>query len=250
MRIAVTNQKGGAGKTTTAVSLAAALAGMGHRCLLIDLDPQASASRWLGVEGGREFLDVLGEDGKVADLVKPTGVKNLDLVPSSLYLGQVERTLATEPGAEKILGQCMQGLRGWSYIFIDLPPAVGLLSFMGLTAADCALVACESSADGVAGLAAVTSTLAKVRERCNPKLSLLGVLQCRANMQTRLARQVREHLQATFNGKTFNTVIRQDVRMTECLGAGEPIGHYAPGCNSAIDYEALATEILGSTGHA
>lgn len=248
-RIAVTNLKGGVAKTTTAIGLAEALADTGRRVLLVDLDPQGTASRWLGVPAdGRAFLDVLADaDGaRVDDLVSETGVENLDVIPSGAWLSGAERTLASEPGAETILRERLDALpqSRWRYTLLDLPPALGLLSLSGLTAASDALLVVDSAAMAVDGLDAVLRTVAQVQKRLNGDLSVAGVVQVRADMRTRVARAVRERLGDRFADLVFDTVIRSDVRLTEAPGHALTPARYAPGSRGAEDYAALAAELI------
>ncbi|MEM1179846.1 MAG: ParA family protein [Acidobacteriota bacterium] len=250
-RIAITNLKGGVGKTTTAVNLAAGLARRlaerGERILLIDLDPQteASASSWLGApEGSRLFLEVLQDGGELFDLVWPTGVPGLDLVPGHPSLARAEAMLAGEPGSETVLGLRVRALPPrWTVAIIDTPPAQGWLMHSALTAASDVLVAVESGAMALGSLVGLDRVIRRVRDRLNPELSLFGVLQCRADTRTRLHREVDELLRSQFGDEAFRAVIRSDVRLLEAPGHRRDIFDYAPSSRAAADFTALCREV-------
>ena len=244
--IAITNQKGGSGKTTSAVNLAAALAEGKHQVLLVDLDPQASASTWLGVkDGGRGLLDLLTEGGKLIDLVRQTNAPGVDLIPSSSWLVGVEKALAGEVAAETILRSHLANLPvQWKYILLDCPPALSLLTVNALAAAREVLVTVEAHVMALHGLARLIQTVGVIRERLNPELEITGILPCRVDVRTRHAQDVMEELRTRFGKLVFKTVIRENVRLAECPSFGQPITQYAPESHGAEDYRALAREIL------
>ncbi|MCH9670438.1 MAG: ParA family protein, partial [Gammaproteobacteria bacterium] len=204
--------------------------------------------RWLGVPSdGRAFLDVLANvDGSaIGDLVAETAVDGLDVIPAGAWLSGAERTLASEPGAETILRERLDTLPDrWHSILLDLPPALGLLSLSGLTAASDALLVVDSAAMAVDGLDAVLRTVAQVQKRLNDGLTVAGVLQVRADMRTRVARAVHERLCQRFDELVFETVIRNDVRLAEAPGHALTPARYAPGSRGAEDYAALAAEFI------
>jgi len=244
--IAVTNQKGGSGKTTSAVNLAAALAESKHPVLLVDLDAQASASTWLGVkDGGRGLLDLLTEGGKLIDLVRQTNAPGVDLIPSSSWLVGVEKALAGEVAAETILRGHLAGLpTQWKYILLDCPPALSLLTVNALAAAREVLVTVEAHVMALQGLARLIQTVGVIRERLNPELEITGILPCRVDARTRHAQDVVEELRTRFGKLVFKTGIRENVRLAECPSFGQPITQYAPDSHGAEDYRALAREII------
>lgn len=247
MRVfAAVNQKGGSGKTTTAVNLGAALAEKGRRVLVLDLDPQASASAWLGVkDGGKGLLEVFTQGAALAPLVKPTAVPNLEVVPSSSWLLGVERALAGEPGAETILRRAIAKLPGrWDYVLLDCPPTLGLLAVSALTAADEVLVPVEAHVMALAGLASLTQTVDLVRDRLNPELAIGAILACRVDMRTNLSREVVGSLRDRFKGLVLKTVVRENVRLAEAPSFSQPITTYAPESAGAEDYRSAAAEIL------
>ena len=216
--VAVTNQKGGSGKTTTAVNLAAALGEKRKKVLVVDLDPQASASAWLGVaDGGRGLIDALAGDGDLSGLVQATREKGVSLIPSSAWLGGADQALAQEPGAELILRGALERLAQggpWDYCFLDCPPSLGLLAVSALAAAGEVLVPVEAHVLALQGLAQLTKTLAVVRTRLNPGLTLAGVIPCRV-ARTRHAAEVVERIREAFPDQAFRSSIRENVRIPE-----------------------------------
>lgn len=258
-RITITNLKGGVGKTTTAVNLAAGLARRlqerDERVLLIDLDPQieASASSWLNrsdPENG--LLQALHGEKDIVDLVQATDVPGLDLIPGCAGLSRAEVLLANEPGSETVLAGVVDELpQNWSVVLIDTPPAQGWLMHSALTAASDVLVVIESGAMALGSLTGLDRVVSLVRKRLNPDLALFGVLQCRADARTRLYREVDELLKAQFPDEALSTIIRTDVRLLEAPGHRQDIFRYAPSSRAAEDFGRLADEVgqrLGLAG--
>lgn len=251
---AITNQKGGSGKTTTAVNLAAALADRRQRVLVIDLDPQANASQWLGFsdlpEEDRGLLDVLFGERRLETLVRSTEVEGLDLVPSSSWLVGAEKSLAGEVGAETLLRQTIAALPSnrWDFLFIDCPPSLGLLAISALAAVEHVLVPVESRVMALAGLAALVRTIGVVQQRLNPELSMFAILACRVDLRTKLSREVIARLRDHFGAQVFETTIRENVRLAEAPSFAEPITRYDARSAGALDYEAAAREFLMRLG--
>ena len=242
--IAVMNQKGGAGKTTTAVNLAAALGERGSRVLLIDLDPQASASAWYGVnDGERDLLEVFTDGRKLDSITRNTGIAGVEVVPASTWLVGVEKATAGEPGAEFILRSAFEDLMPRDYVLIDCPPSLGFLSISALAACREVVVPVAAHIMELAGLAALMQTLSTVGERLNPDLRISAVLPCRVDSRTNLAREVVKSLRERFGELVLDTVIHENIRLAEAPSFAQPITVYAPDSKGAREYRAAAAEI-------
>lgn len=248
--VAVTNQKGGSGKTTTVVNLAAALGEASKRVLVIDLDPQASASAWLGVkDGGKGLFELLADNGNVADitdLVRSSSARGVELVPSSNWLLGVEKSLAGEVGAETILRRKLERIADgrFDFVLIDCPPSLGLLAVSALVAAREILVPVEAHVMALAGLASLVQTVKRVQERLNPDLAISAILPCRVNQRTTLSREVIEKLREHFGPLVMKSVIRENVRLAESPSFGRPITVYDRRSHGASDYRAAASEFV------
>jgi chromosome partitioning protein len=251
VRIAVTNQKGGSGKTTTAVSLAAALGEQGQRVLLVDLDPQASASGWCGVrDGGSGLFELFANAEHFAAtrrteaLVQATGIQGVDLIPSGPMLARAEKALASEPGAADIFSDALKQLPPrWDFVLVDCPPSLGLLTISALNASDSALVAAAAHPLTLDGLANLMQTIRRIQERMNPGLQILGVLVCRLK-RTNLSRDVVTHLRERFGDLVFTTMVRENERLAEAPSHALPITAYDTSSAGAEDYRAVARELL------
>ena len=243
--IAAVNQKGGSGKTTTAVNLAAALGEKGRRVLVIDLDPQSSASAWLGIkDGGRGLLDVFTDNGNLLDLVHETDAQGVDVVPSSTWLAGVEKALAGEVGAELIFGKVLRRLPArWEAVLVDCPPSLGLLTVSALAAVREVLVTVEAHYLALRGLAELLRTVEVVKDRLNPSLAVSAILACRVDQRTRLSLEVVGRLRERFGKLVLRTFIRENVRLAEAPSYARPITTYDPQSHGAEDYRAAATEL-------
>ena len=246
--IAIINQKGGSGKTTTTVNLAAALGELKRRVLVVDLDPQGSASLWLGIRnGGPGLREVFAGKKNLADLVLATQTPGVEVVPSSQWLTGVEKTLSGQDGAELILRDQLENSTSqlpWDYILLDCPPSLGILTLNALAATQEVLVTVEAHVLALYGLSGLLQTIETVRERLNPSLEVSGILACRVDTRNRLTQEVVNTLRKHFGELVFEIVIRNNVRLAEAPSFGLPITQYDTSSIGAADYRSLAKEVI------
>ena len=245
--IATANQKGGVGKTTTAVNLAACVADMGRRVLLVDVDPQGNATSGLGVNArdGGSVYDVLVDGLPAAQAVRVTRFKNLSVLASTIDLSGAEIELVGVDGREKILRNALLRIEGeYDYIFIDSPPSLGLLTLNALTAADSVLVPIQCEYYALEGVGQLMNTLQLVRKRLNPALDVEGVVLTMLDGRTNLGLQVVGEVKKYFKGKVFTTVVPRNVRLSEAPSHGLPIHLYDARCPGADAYGKLARELI------
>ena len=248
MILAIANQKGGVGKTTTAINLGAALALRGHRTVLIDLDPQANSTMsYLDMAGvTRSLFDALTEpDCAVGDIIMPTPVERLSIIPSRIGLAKLEAKLVGEMDAHFRLKDRLEPVtKTHDIILIDCPPALGLLTVNALVAATHLLIPIQSSYFALEGTDDLLETVEKVRSRANPGLEIMGVLITMHDRRTSLARDIRGQIQKVFGSKVFNTVITKSVRLEESPAYKESIFTFAPDSSGATEYYSLSEEVM------
>ena len=245
--ISVSNQKGGVGKTTSAVSLASEMAKMGRSVLLIDLDPQASASSGLGVKlqsEGEDLYDVFFGNISISKIIKQCLVNNLDVVPGSKDLVSLELEIGKTQGRELILQTELSLLKKqYDYIYIDCPPSSGLLTLNALGASDYILIPLQAEYYALEGISGLMNTVNFVKQTFNPKLELLGVFLTMYDYRTKLSGLVEEEARKFFNDLVFKTIIQINIRLSECPSYSQPICVYDPKSIGAKAYHELATEI-------
>lgn len=247
--IAVVNRKGGSGKTTTAVSLAAALAERGMPILLIDLDPQASASVWLAdIADDRGLFDSLVGTRDLGDLAVETRVPGLKIVRSSTWLLTAERTMMGDIGVG-VLRAVERLKRNFAFVIIDCPPALSHLSVGALMAVREVIIPVEAHAIALSGVAAVVDEMERLRSTLNPRLAKPVIVACRVN-RTVHAKQVLVRLKTTYGGLVAQASIRESIRLAEAEAARMPVLEYAPESSASLDYRLLAAEILDRPGFA
>jgi chromosome partitioning protein len=244
---ACTNQKGGVGKTTTVVNLAAYLALSGLSTLVIDLDPQGNATSGLGIDRravDRSVYDALINRVPVGELTVGTAVDGLDLVPSAPALSGAEVELVGIPARERRLAASLDGLDGrYDRVLIDCPPSLGLLTVNALTAADGVLIPIQTEYYALEGLSQLVNTIRLVREGLNPRLEIEGVLLTMYDRRTNLSAQVAAEVRRHMNGTVYDTVVPRSVRLSEAPSHGLPIALYDPSSRGAVAYGALASEV-------
>jgi chromosome partitioning protein len=258
---ALANQKGGVGKTTTAVNVGAYLAEWGQRVLLVDIDPQANATSSLGIDKRSVQLstyDLLVNETPVAYIVRATGRARLDLIPSSANLAGATVELINLPQREYRLRQALEGLslsegeepgEQYDYVLIDCPPSLGILTVNGLTAAtDGVIIPVQCEYLALEGLSQLAGTIKLVRQSLNRELQLRGLVMTMYDARTNLSRQVVEEVRRHFRQRVFDTIIPRSVRLSEAPSYGEPILSYAPDTVGARAYAALTRELLVNDG--
>ena len=248
--VAVCNQKGGVGKTTTTINLGAALAERGRRMLLVDFDPQGALSVGLGIQphdiDSTVYNLLMERDVKARDVIVATGIENLDLLPSNIDLSGAEVQLVSEVGREFVLGRALKSVvPEYDYVMIDCQPSLGLLTINALACADSVLIPLECEYFAMRGVALLMETIDKVQQRLNPELSIDGLLGTMYDSRTLHTREVLSSVVNGFGDKVFHTVINRTVRFPDATVAGEPITSFDSSSMGASSYRELAKEVLG-----
>lgn len=247
IKVVIANQKGGVGKTTTAINIATAMAASGWKVLLIDLDPQGNASTGIGVapaDRQRSSYDVLIDGHPIAQCVRPTHIPGLDVLPATVDLSGAEVELVAVADRTGRLRQALDREKGYDICFIDCPPSLGLLTLNALSAADTLLVPLQCEFFALEGLSQLLQTVERVQQRFNPDLGIVGVALTMFDRRNRLSDQVAEDVRSCLGGLVFEAVIPRNVKLSEAPSHGVPALVYDHSCAGSRAYMALARELI------
>ena len=248
--VAITNQKGGVGKTTTAINLSALLGELGQRVLLVDLDPQGNTSSGVGVEtGDRSIYEALLGHAPLRSCIVQSPWKGLDLVPSDIRLAGAELELVTRDKREFRLQTVLATVRdNYDFILVDCPPSLGLLTLNALVAADSVMIPIQCEYFALEGVSSLLSTVQRVKKTLNPRLAIEGVLLTMLDGRTNLGLQVVDEVKKHFKHQVYSVTVPRSVRLSEAPSHGEPIHIYDPRSTGAMAYQTLALEFLANNG--
>ncbi len=246
--VSFSNQKGGVGKTTTCVNMAAYLASFGKKVLLVDIDPQGNATTGMGFSKSslkKSVYNVLIDDERVSDNILKTEAENLDLLPSNIDLAGAEVELVYKKSREKVLKNALEEVRGrYDYIMIDCPPSLGLLTINSLAAADSVIIPIQSEYYALEGLSQLMNSISLVKQHLNPSLEVDGVVMTMYDSRSLISKQIAEEIRKFFTKRVFEIVVPRNIRLVEATSYGKPIMMHDPKCTGARAYKALTQEYL------
>ncbi len=246
--ISFANQKGGVGKTTTCINLAAYVSAMGKKVLVLDLDPQGNATSGLGIEKEKDLktiYDLISGDTNIEDVIKPTIVENLDIIPSTVDLAGAEIEMVQMPQREKIIKGILEPVKNnYDFIMIDCPPSLGLITVNALTASDSVVIPIQCEFFALEGLTQLMNTIKLIKYHLNPSIDIEGVVMTMKDKRSNLTTQVSDEILKFFGKRVFFTYIPRNIRLAEAPSHGEPILVYEPSSKGAEAYMSLAEEFL------
>jgi chromosome partitioning protein len=248
--IAIANQKGGVGKTSTAINLSSSIAASERKTLLIDIDPQANSSSGLGIgKDKKSVYEVLIGTEEIRDCIVETHMPNLDILPSNINLVGAEVELVTMPNRENLLKESVRSLEEYEYIFIDCPPSLGLLTLNAFTATHSIIIPVQCEYFALEGLGQLLNTINLVRKNLNKELMIEGVLLTMFDQRLRLSHQVIEEVNKYFGEKVFKTIIHRNVRISEAPSHAQPVILYDAFSTGAKNYLSLASELIAKNSN-
>ena len=250
--IAFANQKGGVGKTTTCINLAAYVAAMGKKVLVVDLDPQGNATSGLGIDKDKDLktiYDLISGDSRLEEVIKPTLVDNLDIIPSTVDLAGAEIEMVQMPQREKIIKGILEPINdSYDFIMIDCPPSLGLLTTNALTSASSVIIPVQCEFFALEGIMQLLNSIMLAQKTLNPTLDIEGVLLTMLDNRTNLGLEVVQDIKSYFKERVYDTIIPRLVRLSEAPSHGKPIIYYDPKSRGAEAYINLAKEVISRNG--